>query len=183
MKRLLTLCILLLSLSLPSGGKGKEVKVLYWNIQNGMWHDQGNDYNDFVGYVKSLDPDICVWCEAESRYVTDTSAKLKMPEEQYLPWNWDILAARYGHPYTLIAGKNDSEEDAEKLAKLLRGMLCHVNLIRLNPVAETGLKSADKGRAPAFRDYLEAHGVPASIRRSLGQDIDAACGQLRKKMG
>ncbi len=108
MKRLLTLCILLLSLSLPSGGKGKEVKVLYWNIQNGMWHDQGNDYNDFVGYVKSLDPDICVWCEAESRYVTDTSAKLKMPDEQYLPWNWDILAARYGHPYTLIAGKRDT---------------------------------------------------------------------------
>lgn len=99
---------MILSLSGFASGKGKDIKVLYWNIQNGMWHDQGNNYDGFVDYVKSLDPDICVWCEAESRYVTDTCSKLKMPEEQYLPWNWDVLASRYGHQYTLIAGKRDT---------------------------------------------------------------------------
>ncbi|MBR6002572.1 MAG: endonuclease [Bacteroidales bacterium] len=108
MKKIFILTLMLLSLSFLAGGKGKELKVFYWNIQNGMWHDQGNNYDGFVDYVKSLDPDICVWCEAESRYVTDTCSKLKMPEEQYLPWNWDILAARYGHQYVLIGGKRDT---------------------------------------------------------------------------
>ena len=95
----------------------------------------------------------------------------------------EATGRRISFEYTLIAGKNDSEEDAARLARLLRGMLCHVNLIRLNPVRETGLRSAEQGKAQALRDYLESHGVPASIRRTLGQDIDAACGQLRKKMG
>ena len=99
MKKLLTviLTLMLLSLSCLAGGKGKEIKLLYWNIQNGMWHDQGNGYDGFVKFVQELDPDICVWCEAESRYVTDKAVKMQIPEDQYLPWNWDILAARYGH--------------------------------------------------------------------------------------
>ena len=109
MKKFLTviLTIMLLSLSCDACGKGKEFKLLYWNIQNGMWHDQGNGYDGFVKFVQELDPDICVWCEAESRYVTDKAVKMQMPEDQYLPWNWDILAARYGHKYTLICGKRD----------------------------------------------------------------------------
>ena len=107
MKNFLTviLTIMLLSLSCDACGKGKEFKLLYWNIQNGMWHDQGNGYDGFVKFVQELDPDICVWCEAESRYVTDKAVKMQMPEDQYLPWNWDILAARYGHKYTLICGE------------------------------------------------------------------------------
>ena len=110
MKKLLTaiLTLMLLSLSCLAGGKGKELKLLYWNIQNGMWSDQGNGYDSFVKFVKDLDPDICVWCEAESRYITDSAVKMQMPEDQYLPWNWDILAARYGHKYTLICGKRDT---------------------------------------------------------------------------
>ena len=108
MRRLLTIAWMLLSLSCLAGGKGKELKLLYWNIQNGMWSDQGNNYDNFVAFVKEMDPDICIWCEAESRYVTDTCSRLKMPEEQYLPWNWDVLAARYGHSYTLVCGKRDT---------------------------------------------------------------------------
>jgi 23S rRNA (adenine2503-C2)-methyltransferase len=88
---------------------------------------------------------------------------------------------RVTYEYTLIAGKNDSLEGAAELAELLRGTLCHVNLIPLNPVAETGLSASSKKQALAFADYLEKHGVPCSIRRTLGKDIDAACGQLRKK--
>lgn len=91
-----------------SNAQAKELKVLYWNIQNGMWSDQGNDYVNFVSFVKSIDPDICIWCEAESRYITGSDKKMQMPESQYLPWNWDILASRYGHKYTLICGKRDT---------------------------------------------------------------------------
>ena len=90
------------------GREGKEVTVLYWNIQNGMWHDQGADYDNFVAFVKETDPDICIWSEAASRYVTDTCIKMQIPEGQYLPWNWDILAGRYGHKYVLVCGERDT---------------------------------------------------------------------------
>ena len=112
-----------------------------------------------------------------------------MPVAKAYPMD-ELLAACRAHgeetgrrvtfEYTLIAGKKDSREGAAALAKLLQGMLCHVNLIPLNPVEETGLQSADRKTAEAFRDYLEDHGVPATLRRRLGADIDAACGQLRK---
>ena len=81
--------------------------------------------------------------------------------------------------YTLVKGVNDSEEDAEKLAELLRGMLCHVNLIPLNTVRERKFETTGKAAAQRFRAKLEARGIPATIRRELGDDIDAACGQLR----
>ncbi len=97
------------SLSLLSfRAEGRDLKVLYWNIQNGMWSDQGNNYDNFVEFVKSNDPDVCVWCEAESRYRTDTADKIAGCEEAYLPWNWDVLARRYGHDYVLVCGKRDT---------------------------------------------------------------------------
>ena len=108
MKRLLSLILITLSLSAACCGKGKAYRILYWNIQNGMWHDQGNGYDGFVKFVQELDPDICVWCEAESRYVTDKAVKMQIPEDQYLPWNWDLLARRYGHEYVLVCGKRDT---------------------------------------------------------------------------
>lgn len=83
--------------------------------------------------------------------------------------------------YTLVKDTNDRKEDALKLASLLNGMLCHVNLIPLNQVAETGLKTTDKDTAINFQKTLESKGIPATIRRELGDDIDAACGQLRLK--
>jgi len=83
--------------------------------------------------------------------------------------------------YTLIRGENDSPSDAAELASLLSGMLCHVNLIPLNPVKETGLEGADRKAAKEFAEKLERLGITATVRRELGRDIDAACGQLRKK--
>ena len=88
---------------------------------------------------------------------------------------------RITYEYALIKGKNDGERELMELAELLRGHLAHVNLIPLNEVGETGLKSSGRERALEFRDYLESHGVPASVRRELGSDIDGACGQLRNK--
>lgn len=87
---------------------GRDLKILYWNIQNGMWSDQGNNYDNFVEFVKSEAPDICVWCEAESRYFTDSGDRIENCEDAYLPWNWDLLAKRYGHNYVLVSGKRDT---------------------------------------------------------------------------
>ena len=81
--------------------------------------------------------------------------------------------------YTMVNGVNDSDADADRLCGLLRGMLCHVNLIPLNKVAETGFDTVSRRRAAEFRQILENRGIPATVRRELGADIDAACGQLR----
>ncbi|MBQ7605367.1 MAG: 23S rRNA (adenine(2503)-C(2))-methyltransferase RlmN [Firmicutes bacterium] len=81
--------------------------------------------------------------------------------------------------YALIAGVNDAPGQADELADLLKGMLCHVNLIPLNEVSETGLAGSPKAQVQAFLAQLEARGITATVRRELGSDIDAACGQLR----
>jgi len=89
---------------------------------------------------------------------------------------------RVSFEYTLIGGKNDSIPQAQALARRLKaGMhaVCHVNLIMLNEVAETGLCSAARKNAEAFRDELCRLGINATIRRRLGSDINASCGQLR----
>ncbi len=88
---------------------------------------------------------------------------------------------RVSYEYALAAGINDGEERAEELAALLKGQLCHVNLIALNPVLESGLRGSDRRAARAFAERLERLGIPTTVRRELGSDIDAACGQLRKK--
>ena len=87
---------------------------------------------------------------------------------------------RISFEYTLIRGVNDNIETANELISLLSGMLCHVNLIPVNPVEETGFKKTDSKGVEAFRLHLEKHKIPATIRREMGSDISAACGQLRK---
>ncbi|WMJ83087.1 23S rRNA (adenine(2503)-C(2))-methyltransferase RlmN [Oscillospiraceae bacterium LTW-04] len=88
---------------------------------------------------------------------------------------------RISYEYALIAGVNDSPQQAKKLLALLRNQSCHVNLIPVNPVAETGFTRGSRKQAEAFRDILTAGGLSATIRRELGSEIDAACGQLRRK--
>ena len=83
--------------------------------------------------------------------------------------------------YSLIDGFNDTGECAKELAALVKGFPCHVNLIRLNPVKERGLAGSDKAAVAAFSDALTARGVSNTVRRTLGADIDGACGQLRRK--
>ncbi|MBS5335854.1 MAG: 23S rRNA (adenine(2503)-C(2))-methyltransferase RlmN [Clostridiales bacterium] len=83
--------------------------------------------------------------------------------------------------YTLVRGVNDNEEHAAMLASLLKGMRCHVNLIPLNKVEETGLETTVRKQAGKFLEALEKRNIAATIRRELGDDIDGACGQLRLK--
>jgi len=88
---------------------------------------------------------------------------------------------RVSFEYVLIDGKNDSEEEADKLASTLlsKGKFpMHVNLIPLNPVDDTGMTRSSRNRVNGFRDHLERRGIPATIRIQRGVDIDAACGQL-----
>lgn len=87
---------------------------------------------------------------------------------------------RVSFEYALIKGENDSDEDAKALSRLLSGMMSHVNLIPLNPVVENNFKGCSKKEAEEFAKKLESLGILATVRRTLGTDIDAACGQLRK---
>ncbi len=85
--------------------------------------------------------------------------------------------------YALINGLNDSADNARELAGLLKGMLCHVNLIPMNPIKESELQPSSKKNISQFYDILVSKGRNVTIRRELGQDINAACGQLRRDYG
>ncbi len=118
----------------------------------------------------------------------DGIRKKLMPISARYPMD-DLLAAAKAHAertgrrvtyeYALIRDFNDSAAHAKELARKLRGTLCHVNLISLNDVSETGFKGSGRERTEEFRSILEEAGVQTTIRREMGTDIDAACGQLR----
>lgn len=88
---------------------------------------------------------------------------------------------RISFEYALAKDNNDNLQDAEELVKLLKGMLCHVNLIPINKIEDGKFTKSTDENIIKFRDYLNEHRIVATIRRELGADIDAACGQLRKK--
>lgn len=92
-----------------------------------------------------------------------------------------VTGRRISFEYTLVKDFNDTDDDMKALARLLRGINCHVNLIPLNQVDETGLKMTTRARAEEFMEFLESKGIQVTIRRQLGADIDGACGQLRLK--
>ena len=90
---------------------------------------------------------------------------------------------RISFEYALAKDNNDNLDDAKELVKLLKGMLCHVNLIPINKIQNGKYDKSSNEQIIKFRDYLNEHGIVATIRRELGKDIDAACGQLRRKRG
>lgn len=83
--------------------------------------------------------------------------------------------------YALLGGVNDAPAQAKELAGLIRGLLCHVNLIPVNAVPERGYKPPTAETVDRFQDVLERSGIPVSVRREMGADINAACGQLRRR--
>jgi 23S rRNA (adenine2503-C2)-methyltransferase len=85
---------------------------------------------------------------------------------------------RVTYEYALIDGLNDTDAQAHRLAALLKGQLCHVNLMPVNTASHSFLPGKNMN---GFKRILSRHGIPATVRRSLGDDIDAACGQLRKQ--
>ena len=92
-----------------------------------------------------------------------------------------ITGRRISFEYALILGENDTYEDAISLAKLLRGMIAHVNLIPVNEIKNGMYKKSKEKSIERFMNTLNSCGIVTTVRRELGSDIDAACGQLRKK--
>lgn len=82
--------------------------------------------------------------------------------------------------YALVKGFNDTKDNAEELSKILKGMLCHVNLIPINEISESTLKKSNMEAINKFKDILVKSGIETTIRREMGLDINAACGQLRR---
>lgn len=95
---------------------------------------------------------------------------------------FDKTGRRIIFEYSMIAGKNDSEQCARELADVVKGLSCHINLIPLNYVKERGLSGSNKKNIYRFMSLLEKQGVSVTVRRSMGSDIDGACGQLRRKV-
>ena len=105
------------------------------------------------------------------------------PIEQLMKACRDYIAKtnkRISFEYALAKDNNDNLQDAKELVNLLKGMICHVNLIPINPIKNGKFSKSSNENIIQFRDYLNEHGIVATIRRELGSDIDAACGQLRR---
>ena len=108
----------------------------------------------------------------------------KYPIEELIKACKDYIAKtnrRISFEYALAKENNDNLEDAKGLVKLLRGMNCHVNLIPINKIENGNFTKSSIENIMKFRDYLNDHGIVATIRRELGSDIEAACGQLRRQ--
>ena len=148
------------------------------------------------GILRLADEELPITLSISLHAATDERRSEIMPVNR--KWNVDELLAacvtyykrtgrRISFEYTLISGKNDTEEDARLLASVLKnafrgtGAPIHVNLIRVNEVKETGFVAGSVGSANAFADILNSLGVVATVRRRLGSDVNAACGQLRRK--
>lgn len=121
---------------------------------------------------------------------TDKKRNQIMPINKKFPISFVIDKAReyvkktgrrISFEYTLVKGFNDDTEDMDALAKLLKNLNCHVNLIPLNEVSKTGLVTSGRRRAEECIEILSKKGINATVRRQLGADIDGACGQLRLK--
>lgn len=93
---------------------------------------------------------------------------------------FEKTSRRISFEYTMISGKTDGLDTARELAELLKGFHCHVNLIPLNRISGGSLMPSDKESIRRFKQHLEENGITVTVRRSLGADIDAACGQLRQ---
>ena len=93
-----------------------------------------------------------------------------------------VTTRRISFEYALIEGVNDSIGCADELSKILKGIMCHINLIPANPVKENSFKKPDRNKILKFKSELEKRGLNATVRRTLGADIDASCGQLRSRI-
>ena len=148
------------------------------------------------GILRLAEEELPITLSISLHAATDERRSEIMPVNK--KWNIDELLAacvsyykrtgrRISFEYTLISGKNDTEEDARLLASVLKsafrgtGAPIHVNLIRVNEVKETGFVAGSVGSANAFADILNSLGVVATVRRRLGSDVNAACGQPRRK--
>lgn len=93
---------------------------------------------------------------------------------------YEKTGRRLTFEYSLVEGVNDEEEHAKELSRLIKGINCHVNLIPVNPIKERNYKKSESKKIQIFKNTLEKNRINVTIRREMGADINAACGQLRK---
>ena len=93
---------------------------------------------------------------------------------------FDKTGRRLTFEYSLVKGINDNLKEAGELARLLKGVHGHVNLIPVNPVRERDFARSDQKAIREFKEFLEKAGIAVTIRREMGRDIEGACGQLRR---
>ena len=140
--------------------------------------------------IELADSGIPVVLTVSLHAATDRKRSALMPVNRKYPIARVIEAARYYvrktgrrviFEYALVRGENSDRKSAEELAALLKGLNCHVNLINLNPVKEKGLSGVSPEAIKSFISVLESKGISATLRRSMGGDVEGACGQLRRK--
>ena len=162
--------------------------------ENGLNISQRNITVSTCGIVPNIkklaDKDLAITLAISLHAPTDEDRRRIMPiANKYTikeileatDYYFEKTGRRISYEYSLIDGENDTPENAEKLATLLKGKNCHVNLIPINPIKERAYKSSTRGGVLRFKKILENKGINATIREEMGQDIDAACGQLRKE--
>ena len=142
------------------------------------------------GIYKLMEEKLPITLSISLHAPNDESRNKIMPVNK--KWNVEKLIAacrdyikktgrRISFEYAVIDGVNDSEKDAEELSRLLKGMLCHLNLIPANPVAENNFRSPERARVRKFCELMISKGINTTVRRTLGADINASCGQLRRQ--
>lgn len=163
MKKFLCILTVVLAASLTvitttSGRRSSQLRLVYWNIQNGMWDGQPDNYDRFVNWVKAQKPDVCVWCEAATIYKDGTADKKK--GDRYLPAHWEELARRYGHKYVFRGGWRDNYPQVITSRYPIEG------IARITGTSDT-LFTADGIQVSGTPDTLVAHGAGwARIRRN-----------------
>jgi endonuclease/exonuclease/phosphatase family metal-dependent hydrolase len=208
--RIMLMLLLLAPVSIQAKGDKNNLRLLYWNIQNGMWDGQPDNYTRFVAWVKAQKPDVCVWFEAQSIWVTNSDKKLDK-KDQYLVANWDKLARRYGHKYTYLGGHHDnypqvitSKYPIHNVARLLGSqsdtLVCHgggwatievngktVNIVTVHTWPQAygyGVSKEDRPRSIAAHegDHFRRTEMEYIINHTIGQ-VPGANQQLWMMMG
>ena len=208
--RIMLMLLLLAPVSIQAKGDKNNLRLLYWNIQNGMWDGQPDNYTRFVAWIKAQKPDVCVWCEAQSIWVTNSDKKLDK-KDQYLVANWDKLARRYGHKYIYLGGHHDnypqvitSKYPIHNVARLLGSqsdtLVCHgggwatievngktVNIVTVHTWPQAygyGVSKEDRPRSIAAHegDHFRRTEMEYIINHTIGQ-VPGANQQLWMMMG
>lgn len=187
--------VVMMGMGEPLDNYDQSVKFLHLvgdekGLGIGMRHISLSTSGVVTGIYKLMEEDLPITLSVSLHAPSDELRDSIMPVNH--KWNTEMLfkacrdyiaktGRRISFEYALIEGFNDDFGAADLLASRLKGMLCHVNLIPANPVKENDFKRPDRERIDSFCKRLESHGITATVRRTLGADINASCGQLRRK--
>lgn len=133
------------------------------------------------GYSITLAISLHAFSDDKRRQIMPIANKYSIKEIlEACDYYFEKTGRRITFEYSLVSGVNDGKEDARSLAKLLKGRQCHINLIPVNEIKENTLKRPSKKTIEEFEKIVSEHGLDVTVRREMGNDINAACGQLRR---